>query len=104
VAYTVSTSADGITLNQGDEVQEVLQNVRMILCTRKGDIPAMRDFGLDQDWLDRPIPVAKALLYRDISEAVEKYEPRATVTDVSFEAGATADGQLRPIVQVEVNL
>ena len=92
-----------VTLSEDDAVTNVLQNVKMILSTRKGEIPMMRDFGLSMDFLDRPIPAAKALLLQEISEAVEQFEPRATVVDISFDAGASTDGVLRPVVTVEVS-
>ena len=60
-------------------LEEVVQNVRMIITTPKGSVPLDRDFGLDFDVIDRPMPVARALMEVDIVDQVGRYEPRARV-------------------------
>ncbi|MCI8757344.1 MAG: GPW/gp25 family protein [Oscillospiraceae bacterium] len=52
-----------------DPVESVLQNIAVILSTPKGSVPMYRDFGISVDILDRPIPVAKAMMTADIKEA-----------------------------------
>lgn len=101
MGYLVSaTDLTEINLNETDHVKDVLQNVAMILVTRKGTIPLYRDFGLSQDFLDRPIEAAMPLLVSEIKEAVETYEPRAEVEDVSFAADPDCPGRLIPTVEV----
>ena len=39
-----------------------------------------------------PIDAAETIAYAEITEAVEEYEPRATISDITMEAGA--DGKV----------
>lgn len=63
-----------------------------------------RDFGISMAFLDRPIPVARTLAYAEIKEAVETYEPRATVLGINFEEQSNAPGLLIPTVEVSINV
>ena len=81
--------------------EEVVQNIRTILATPKFSVPLDRDFGVDWSILDRPLPLAKAKYTAEIITAIKKYEPRATVSSVSFTA--TEDGVLLPVVEVTIN-
>ncbi len=89
-----------ITLNETDTVKSILQNIKIILATRRGSVPLYREFGLSHEMVDRPINVAKALLVSEIREAVETFEPRAEVVGVSFET--PEPGVLVPTVEVNV--
>lgn len=98
------TAADlnGLQMNVTDTVASVIQNVAVILATRKGDVPLYRDFGLSQTFGDKPIPAARVLLYAEVKEAVEQYEPRAEVVDITFQEDRSAPGRLIPTVEVEI--
>lgn len=102
MTYTVTAGA-ALTLNETDTVASVLQNVAIILATRRGTCPLYRDFGISMDFLDRPMPVAKTLAYAEIKEAIEAYEPRASVIGVTFEEQADTPGLLIPIVEVNID-
>lgn len=82
-------------------VEEVLQNVRTILTTIKGSVPLDRDFGIDGSYVDAPMPVAKAKLASEIMSAVQKYEPRATITSIDFTG--EIEGTLKPRIEVKIN-
>lgn len=103
MSYKV-TAADisGLQMNVTDTVASVLQNIAVILATRKGDVPLYRDFGLSQEFVDKPIPAARVLLYAEVKEAVEQYEPRAEVIGVTFQEDRSAPGRLIPTVEVEI--
>ncbi|WP_050698007.1 GPW/gp25 family protein [Anaeromassilibacillus senegalensis] len=101
--YTVSAQSSGIVqINETDTVASILQNVAIILATRKGSVPLYRNFGLSQEFVDKPISVAKSMLYAEIKEAVEAYEPRAEIVNISFQEDAAALGRLIPVVEVEI--
>lgn len=103
MSYMVSSqNMDSITLNETDTVKSVLQNVAIILKTRQQSVPLCRDFGLPMQFIDKPIPVARAMLVAEIHEAIAKYEPRATVLNVTFEVDYNVPGTLIPTVEVEV--
>lgn len=82
-------------------VAEIVQNVKIILSTIKGSVPLDRDFGVDAEFLDKPMPVAMGLLTADIATQVEKYEPRVKVTKVEF-IESTMDGKLVPKVSIKI--
>lgn len=102
MTYTVTAGA-ALTLNETDTVASVLQNVAIILATRRGTCPLYRDFGIPMDFLDRPMPVAKTLAFAEIKEAIETYEPRAQVVNITFEESPEHPGQLNPVVEVNIN-
>lgn len=105
MSYKVSeTDLSAIRINETDKVRSVLQNIAVILSTRKGTVPLYRSFGLNMDFLDKPIPVAKVLMIAEVREAVEAWEPRATVVGVSFSEDVARPGTLIPTVEVEINL
>ena len=77
------------------------QNVRFLLSTPKFTVPLDRDFGLSQRFIDKPLPVAESLFRAEILDAIEKYEPRVEVENVTFEQGDTL-GMLIPRVEVNI--
>lgn len=104
MSYTVTaTDLTAIRLNEQDTVHSVLQNIAVILSTRKGSVPLYREFGLNMDFLDKPIPVARVMMIAEVREAIERWEPRATVLHVSFAEHISEPGRLIPAVEVEIN-
>lgn len=91
-----------VRFNETDTVASVLQNVAIILKTPKGSVPMYRDFGLPMDFLDKPMPVARNMLKVAVREAVERWEPRAEVVDVTLAANASNPGELNPTVEVKI--
>ena len=81
--------------------EEVLQNVAIIVSTPKFSVPLDRGLGLAQRFIDKPIQVAQSILISEVLDAVEEYEPRAEVTNVTFEAGETP-GLLVPVLEVNI--
>lgn len=105
MSYTVSaTDLKAIRFNEADTVNSVLQNIAVILSTPKGTVPLYRDFGLDWSFLDKPMPVAKVLMVAPVREAIEQWEPRARVLDVSFSEDPAQPGVLIPTVEVSIDL
>ena len=98
--YIVSSAEGALQLNQNDPNLSVLQNIALILKTKRGTVPLDRDFGLEMQFIDKPIDIAETIAYTEVTEAVEEYEPRASVTDVCFSAGA--DGKMILNVEVEI--
>lgn len=97
----VTAELEGVSFTPGNELEEILQNVRTILTTMKGSVPLDRDFGLDGSVLDRPVNALRAVLTTNIIEAVEQYEPRVKVTQVSF-SGNADEGVVIPTVRVVI--
>ena len=103
MSYRVkATDLRHITLNETDTVASVLQNIAIILLTRQGTVPMYREFGLPMKFVDKPMQVARSMMIIEITEAVEEYEPRATVIDITFEIDPDVPGRYIPVVEVEI--
>lgn len=92
-----------IRLSEQDTVSSVIHNVALILATPKGTVPMYRDFGLDREFLDMPMPDAENRMVAPIREAVEQWEPRATVKGVWFTRAGNGSGRLLAHVEIEIN-
>ncbi len=101
MTYKVN-SAESYTLSlqQNSEVFSVLQNIALLLNTKRGSAPMYRDFGLPMEFVDKPIDVAETMAFVEISDALEEFEPRATLEDVWFEK--SADGKMTITVEVSI--
>lgn len=92
-----------IRLNETDTDSSVVQGVACILATKRGAVPMLRDYGISQDYIGKPIPIAEKMLYEEISEQIEEFEPRANIIDITFEYEEST-GILFPTVEMEVDL
>lgn len=95
---------DGLTnINIAPEstVEEVLQNVAVLISSPKFSVPLDRGLGLAQRFIDKPIQVAQSILISEVIEAVQEYEPRAQIDNVTYELGERP-GALIPIVEVTI--
>ena len=83
-----------------DEAQrrEIIRNVQTILATPIGTCPLYRDFGLNTTYLDHPLSIAQNLMAVEVIEAIEKWEPRVQVKEVTFEPDK--EGKLRTKVVI----
>lgn len=103
MVYTVKSNENyTFSLCEDDEVKAVLQNIQLILTTPKGSVPMYREFGLEQDFIDKPIPVAQTLMTSRIREALEMFEPRAKFVGITF--SEETPGKLIPILEVEITV
>lgn len=102
--YQVSEAdLEYIRLDEHDTVSSVLRNVALILATPKGTVPMYRDFGLDREFLDMPVPEAENRMVAPIREAVEEWEPRATVKGINFSRSKDGSGRLIACVEIEID-
>lgn len=104
MSYIVTLAdADKITLNESDTVRSVLQNIKIILSTKKLSVPLYREFGVDMAFVDKPMPVAQALMIVEIKDAIARWEPRAELVSVEFQIDESTPGKLIPVVEVEID-
>lgn len=96
-------SADNYSLNfsVNDSDKSVLQNVSLLLNTKQGTVPMHREFGLPMEFVDKPQEIAETIAYAEISEALDRFEPRATLIDIYFEKNK--DGEMCNIVEVSID-
>lgn len=81
------------------EAEEIFQNVRFLLLTRKGTCPLDRELGLSQDILDTPMNRTAAIT-AEVAKAINQYEPRARLKTLTFSGGV--DGKLEPHITLEI--
>lgn len=81
--------------------EEVLQNVAIIVSTPKFSVPLDRGLGVGATVHRQADTGCTIYLDFGVLDAVEEYEPRAEVTNVTFEAGETP-GLLVPVLEVNI--
>jgi|GEM_PF-139279 len=92
-------------------LEDIMQCMRIIVRTVVYSCPMDRGFANTGKYVDSPIPHAVALRIAELTEALEKYEPRIKVTSIRFVPlrGTAAqkaqvvdgamDGRLTPIIR-----
>lgn len=85
-----------------NEEQDIIQNIYCILQTVKESVPHYRDYGVDSNYLHRPIPVAKAAYAVAITNAIQKYEKRVSLDKVDFSENPLYPGELYPLLEVTI--
>ena len=81
---------------------QVAENLALLYATREGEQPLDREFGLSTDFLNLPMPAARAQLSAQIIRKTSQYESRARVVKVEWEDTNAAQGKLCPKVVVEL--
>lgn len=84
---------------QGNE--EINQNLKTLYTTIEGTVPFDRKFGVNIDFIDSPIPIAQGKMIVEYTEKTRRYEPRARVEEVNFEANPLT-GKLIPKVVIQL--
>jgi len=79
-------------------VREIVQNIKTILGTWRGEVFLDRGFGIDPKIIDMPVNIAVPRIISDVASQIEKNEPRFEVTSVSLEPSELGDGKLIPRV------
>lgn len=103
--YTIAANEE-MKINLAPETleEEIMQNIKMILSTPQFSVPLDREFGLSQRFVDKPIPIAKTIGIAEVLDAIEKYEPRVEVIEVTFKESPEDGKQGKIIPQVEVRI
>ena len=90
-----------IPLNESSIAQEVIRNVSIIITTLENTVPYDREFGLTPDFIDAPLNISKELYTVNVLMKIKKYEARANVEKVRFEAD-DINGKLIPKVVISI--
>ena len=83
------------------EIEEVLQNVRMIVGVWRSEVPLDREMGIDPSLIDAPIGAARARLMTSLAETIKRCEPRARLQSLDFRSDPV-EGIVQPIITVNV--
>lgn len=78
------------------EAEDIRKCLTTMYSVREGEQPLDRDFGLKQEFLDQPVPIAKNMLALEVIEKTQRYEKRVKVDKVDY--AASEEGQLIPII------
>jgi uncharacterized protein len=70
--------------NAGNSEKEILSCVHCLLNTAVGSVVLDRAIGVDYSFVDKPMPLAMNMILAEIPGKIKKYEPRCTLTDISF--------------------
>ena len=83
----------------------IIQQVQIVCATQVGTLPLDRAFGVQVDYLDMPLPVAKAKATASVISGIETYVPGVSVLSVSWtrDDDAALDGKLIPVVRIKIN-
>lgn len=99
--YVVMPDVKTIDFAPATKIEEILQNVRTILGTVKFSVPLDREFGISGDAVDKPTLQAEAILSSEIFAQIKRYEPRVSITEITFTGDI--NGRLTPKVTVKIN-
>lgn len=94
------TPAASWNMNPKNTAEEIAQNINFLVNTALLSVPLYREFGLEGTFIDAPQPIARQRLIAELYEAIEKWEPRVKLNDISFTGNE--HGQLFPVLSVEV--
>ena len=76
-----------ITAENGETIPaDVLQNIKLLLGTRRGEMETDRAYGISWEAIDKPLDEAMRMINLDVVDQIEIYETRSRVTDVNFDA------------------
>lgn len=81
------------------EAEDIRRCLTTLYSVREGEQPLDRDFGLKQEFLDKPVPIAKNMLALEVIEKTQKYEKRVKVEKVEY--GTSQEGQLIPVIYLK---
>ena len=88
--------------DENEEVlAEILEGLHFLCGTAEGTFPMNREFGINADIIDQPLPVVKQLLPIELKEKIERFEPRVEVSDISFDYDEDSMN-LIPKIQIEL--
>lgn len=84
-------------------IEAIRQNIKMIILTFSCSIPLDRKFAHTGKFIDAPNPLTAARLVAELTDALERYEPRIRVESIEWKNSSTpADlrlGRLVPAVK-----
>lgn len=80
-----------------NDIEKIRRSAETLFSIRVGTLPMDRSFGLEQDFVGMPMPVAQNLFALEATEKVEKYIPEATIVDIGWDFDET-EGKMYPEV------
>jgi len=84
-------------------ITEVLQNVRVIVTTRIGEVQLDRRFGTNWSFVDMPMNVAQQVIVTNVCYALEHFEPRVTFRSIQFAPNIKNPGEMDVLLAISIN-
>jgi len=78
---------------------DIKRNLQTLFGTPEGTLVNDRKYGINWDGVDSPPEVAEAMLMAEITEKVERYEPRARVEDIIPESSAEGVTTIKVVIR-----
>lgn len=95
----IDESVIKLTGVEDSEAADIKRCLLTLYSVREGEQPLDRDFGLNQEFIDQPVPIAKNMLALEIIEKTHRYEKRVNVEKVDYET--SREGQLIPVIYLK---
>ncbi len=89
-----------LTLAPRNRMEELEQSIYILINTMRGEVPCYREFGINTDYLHKPISVAKQQYAAAVAAAVERFIPGIQVRRITFAENVNSPGNLKPIMEV----
>ncbi len=96
----INTEFIGFDYQNAGVIAEIKRNIETLLSTPAGTCPGDRSFGIAQEYIGAPGPVAQNQIALEIIDKVAAYEPRVVVMDIRSEHN---DGQIINYVRIGPN-
>ena len=84
-------------------LDEITQNLYCIIQSFKEQIPCYRQFGIDSEWLHRPMNAAKQIWAVSLADAIRTFEPRVNIESFNFEIDKATPTEAYVEIEVSFN-
>lgn len=91
-------AAENVTIQfdyDSPEREDICRCLMTLYSTREGSQPLDRNFGLNWDFIDKPLPVAQQEYNFEVIKKTRQYESRVRVKEVSY---SHKDGKIIPVI------
>ena len=104
MTYTIDFSTGlNLAIIPESEDAATLQNLYCLLNTTLAEVPCYREYGINKEFMSRPIHVAKTMLVVAAAEALEKFFPEKKILNVTFAVDKDLPDKLMPRFEVVDN-
>ncbi len=81
----------------GPEREDILRCLNTLYSTREGSQPLDRNFGLNWEFIDKPLPVAQQEYSFEVIKKTREYEARVQVQEVKYVFDGMI-GKMKPVI------
>lgn len=99
--YTIDTSNEQPLNWSAKGNERVLQNVFNLLNTYKYEVAYDRLLGLSAELIDKPLSQVTGLIAAEIIEQVERFEPRARISDIEVKGQGMGDVMIKVVIEID---